>query len=84
MGPVVGGTKHSKRIVTVPDGQLKGLKSMDLGHGHSGQGLGTFLVDTTGKLGGIWCVEPENTFLTTWHGTAAHRRESRGFPSPRS
>lgn len=50
MGPVLGGTKHSMRTVTAPDGQLKGLKSMDLGHGHSGQCLRTFLVDS-GRLG---------------------------------
>lgn len=58
-GPVLGGTKHSMRTVTAPDGPLKGLKSMDLGHGHSGQCLGTFWL-TVGGWVSIWCAEPEN------------------------
>lgn len=54
-GTSFGGTKHSMRTVTAPDGPLKGLKSMDLGHGHSGQCLGTFLLTVGGWVEHLVC-----------------------------
>lgn len=79
-----GGNRAQQENLLLPsDGQLTGLKSMDLSQGHSGQCLGTFLVDTLRGCASIWHVEPENAATCpTQHRRAAHRREGHVFPRP--